>query len=375
MSIYLGKDDSNNNIMHITNGVTSVNDLKSGVLTNTVFHSGLPLSSYKLIAVSPGRYYPYKEFASWKAQFAYSLALSWYSYYDTFSGRRPCLGVQVYSIGTSDYSYLINSVNTKPNRVLLLDSNFKIVPGISLLNFTSITQDKYGIDTHMTKSTAYTLGILQYQYQSWLNAVYYILVIEDNFYPALSGSISINNRGFYIGSTDAFSGRNLVTTSPVNSSIQVTNNLYLSTLSNTASVGLQLITSPNVKLIIGDSVLFDSSINSYLPFKPNTITSITKGITFAISTSTVLLYSIKPTESYCAIKLHYWMGPTYTVVPKGSNTRVLLAADWNYTPSGAVRLDFMYAYSTNDGIYIESIRNGGSAGTDITNYTFEVEAF
>ena len=45
MSLYLGKGNSNNNILHITKGVTPTSAMKSGVLDNTVFHSDLPYLS------------------------------------------------------------------------------------------------------------------------------------------------------------------------------------------------------------------------------------------------------------------------------------------------------------------------------------------
>ena len=42
MSFYTGKDNSNNAILHITNGVTPKSAMKAGVLANSVFHSSLP---------------------------------------------------------------------------------------------------------------------------------------------------------------------------------------------------------------------------------------------------------------------------------------------------------------------------------------------
>lgn len=46
MSFYLGKDSSNNSILHITKGYASQHQLQSGLLPNTVFHSDLPYVSY-----------------------------------------------------------------------------------------------------------------------------------------------------------------------------------------------------------------------------------------------------------------------------------------------------------------------------------------
>ena len=62
MSFYTGKDNSNNAIMHITNGVTPKSAMKAGVLANSVFHSSLPyleIKEYTPISVTymPKRYY------------------------------------------------------------------------------------------------------------------------------------------------------------------------------------------------------------------------------------------------------------------------------------------------------------------------------
>ena len=54
MSFYTGKDNSNNAILHITNGVTPQASMKSGVLANSIFHSSLPyleLEVHKMIRV------------------------------------------------------------------------------------------------------------------------------------------------------------------------------------------------------------------------------------------------------------------------------------------------------------------------------------
>ena len=41
MSLLVGKDDSNNSVLHITRGVSTLSSLKSGENTNTVFHSNM----------------------------------------------------------------------------------------------------------------------------------------------------------------------------------------------------------------------------------------------------------------------------------------------------------------------------------------------
>ena len=48
MSLFIGKDDINIPTIHITNGVDSIEALKSGPRQNTVFHSDLEYLSYKI---------------------------------------------------------------------------------------------------------------------------------------------------------------------------------------------------------------------------------------------------------------------------------------------------------------------------------------
>lgn len=48
MSLYLGKDNANNNILHITKGTSSEATMRSGIQSNTVFHSTLPFISVNL---------------------------------------------------------------------------------------------------------------------------------------------------------------------------------------------------------------------------------------------------------------------------------------------------------------------------------------
>lgn len=49
MSLYAGKDGSGTGILHLTKGQTDLASMKSGVLSNTVFHSELPYASWEKI--------------------------------------------------------------------------------------------------------------------------------------------------------------------------------------------------------------------------------------------------------------------------------------------------------------------------------------
>lgn len=371
MSIYIGKDNTNSNIVHITKGANSEYDLKSGVLDNTVFHSKLALSSYRVVPISPVTYYAYWQIQGYTRGFYWAPVNSW------FFGEVPGIGVRSYSIGGADYSYLLNAVNTKSNRIILLDANYKIVSGLSLTNFTSIKKytSTYGLETTDVRSTGYTLGMIQFQHQPSLPYVYYILVIEDSYYPALIGNTYIDRTGFYINSTDIFSNRNLITTLPTGNSIQVSNELYLSTLPATSGVGLQLVTDPSVQIKVGGFTLFDSAVNSYLPFKPNKMVTFSTSVTFSINNTTMLLYTMKPTDSFCIVGFHHAGSIRYAVLTRSSTAQSLIYISWYTTNNDSVRVDFMYAYSSNGNIYLSTVRAGGSAGTSVYSLTFTIESF
>lgn len=52
MSFYLGNDSNGNGVMHMTNSNTSVSLLKSGILSNTIFHSSLRYLTYRIYNAS-----------------------------------------------------------------------------------------------------------------------------------------------------------------------------------------------------------------------------------------------------------------------------------------------------------------------------------
>lgn len=53
MSLYTGKDYSGTSVLHLTQGVTDIGSMKSGILSNTVFHSELPYASWEKIDCTP----------------------------------------------------------------------------------------------------------------------------------------------------------------------------------------------------------------------------------------------------------------------------------------------------------------------------------
>lgn len=53
MSLFIGKDNSNNSILHLTQGATILTDMKNGVLSNTVFHSNLTYATWSRHTLTP----------------------------------------------------------------------------------------------------------------------------------------------------------------------------------------------------------------------------------------------------------------------------------------------------------------------------------
>lgn len=53
MSLYVGKDSSGTAVLHLTKGATDLATIKSGVLSNTVFHSELPYATWTQVPCSP----------------------------------------------------------------------------------------------------------------------------------------------------------------------------------------------------------------------------------------------------------------------------------------------------------------------------------
>lgn len=53
MSLFIGKDNNNNSILHLTRGATALADIKNGVLSNTVFHSSLTYATWSRHTLTP----------------------------------------------------------------------------------------------------------------------------------------------------------------------------------------------------------------------------------------------------------------------------------------------------------------------------------
>lgn len=380
MSIYIGKDVNGNNLVHITQGQASEALLKSSPINSTVFHSRQALSSYRLIPVTAGSFVPYYSIYGSASGFNYALLSTWF-----IGGNDPneytnipAVGWRHYTINATDYAYLVTHVTSKPNRVVFLDSNYKILAGIGIGNLISIVRNtQYGWLWSTTPSTSYGLGVVSFQFAD-APIVSYILVIDDSFYQPLTGTISIDNTGFYVGNTNIFTDRKLVTTVPSSSSIKVTEELYLTTVP-AAGTGFELVTSPNISIKVGGAELFNSTKSSFMPFKPNTISTIVKTLPYSISYIDTLIYTMDSTESFCIVGITidylYRQTTNYALTTKTNSSITLLCIREYTTKTGQRRMDFTYLYSVNGSVYIRTRRAGGGSESKNYNFTLSIEAF
>lgn len=380
MSIYIGKDVNGNNLVHITQGQASEALLKSSPINSTVFHSRQALSSYRLIPVRAGPFVPYYSIYGRASGFNYALLSTWFiggndsNWYTNI----PAVGWHPYTINATDYAYLVTHVTNKPNRVVFLDSNYKIITGIGIGNLISIVRNtQYGWYWSTTPSTSYGLGVVSFQFAD-APIVSYILVIDDSFYQPLTGTISIDNTGFYVGSTNIFTDRKLVTTVPSSSSIMVTEELYLTTVP-AAGTGFELVTSPNISIKVGGTELFNSSSSSFMPFKPDSTNTLIKSLLYSTSYVDTLVYTMSSTESFCivgaTIDYLYRQTTNYALTTKTNSSTTLLGIKEYTTSSGELRMDFTYLYTSNGKVYIRTYRAGGGSKATSYNVTLSIEAF
>ena len=384
MSIFIGKSSSGTNVVHITKGVTTENLMKTdNILPNTVFSTTQALASYRLIPLTYQLYRSYNQINGWDSGFLYTMVNTWFSGgYDADYNRYsfvPVTGIRKYSMPASDYSYLISSMSTRPNRYLFLGNDYSVLGNVGLANMISLTEytSTYGQRFSCVPSTSYGFGIVNFQFNP-SPQVYYILIIEDDFYPSLNGQITINNTGLYIGSTNIFEGRKLVSSVYNPSSIKVTDELCLVDIPLTGA-GFELVTDSNISIKVGGIELFNSGVNSFLPFKPNTTRSITLSVPYSISTVDTLLYTMSDNESFCIVGMtidyFYRTTTAYAFATRGNSNVITLGIRPYEMSGGYLRMDFTYVYTNNGNVYIRTDRAGGGAPTSYYSYTFSVEAF
>lgn len=386
MSFYLGKDSSSGSLLHITKGVTDKATIKTGaVLSTTVYNSKLPLSGYRLIPVATSGYITYPSIEGYISGFYYCMVATWFlgprDYIKLTRISVPVTGIMRYYMSSSDYAYFISAVNSKPGKIMFLGSDYKLLPNVSLSNCVSLGNytSSYGQALSVVPSTSLGLGLVDFQH-SVTPIVSYILVVEDSLYPALEGSVTVNNSGIFIGGTNALASKNIISTvDNFNSnSKKVAEGIYL----NSTPVGIKgsfsLTSAGYTEIKQGGIILFDSRVNSYNPFKPHHIYNISKSVAFTGGTADTLLYTFSSTDMFCIVSVTLDYGDRYTspyvIVSRNSATPILLYTYPRFS-TNVLGVHFAYIISYGDKVYIRSINRGPGATNGSLTWTYKIDVY
>lgn len=383
MSFYLGKDSSSGSLLHITKGVTDEETIKTGdVLPTTVYNSKLPLSGYRLIPVATNGYITYPSIEGYIRGFNYCMVSTWFlgprAYIKLTRISVPVTGIMTYSMSYSDYDYFISAVNSKPGKIMFLGSDYKLLPNVSLSNCVSLGKytSSYGQELSVTPSTSLGLGLVDFQH-SVTPIVSYILVVEDSLYPALVGSIAVNNSGIFIGGTNALASKNIISAVGGFDSKKVAEGIYLNSTPEGREGSFSLTSAGYTEIKQGGIILFDSRVNSYLPFKPHRISNISKSVAFTGGADT-LLYTFSSTDAFCIVSVTLDYGDRYTspygIVSRNSATPILLYTYPRFSKN-VLGVYFAYIISYGDKVYIRSVNRGPGATNGSLTWTYKIDVY
>lgn len=269
MSMFIGKDSSNNSTLHITKNTHTLLDLKSGILPDTIFHSSMPYFTYTLYPVTRTKYLP-----NMGNYYLFPINNTQYTNCVAFEVASDCLDA-------INNSYIRSSEKS----FMLIDSNNQIST-ISPGNYGFVK--RYAIDS-IGNANSYVSN-RPYPNDNYMRMVIwgtssidlkYIAIIEKVDSLSTSGEIRINpsTKTFLVGDTDLYNLRFLnISSSPTASSfLQVSDNIALvDTALTTSNIGLNL-KSNNNSIIIGDNVVFSENTNLY---NVGNITEIVKNIPY-----------------------------------------------------------------------------------------------
>lgn len=269
MSIYLGRDNDNKGIIHITKNENSVADLKSGILSDTIFHNNMPYFTYTLYPVTRTKSLP-----NMGNYYLFPINKSQYTNCVGFDVADSCLdGINESYIRTSEKSFM------------LIDSNNNIST-ISPGNYGFVK--RYPLD-NIGNANSYVSN-RPYPYANYMRMVIwgtssidlkYIAIIERQNNLSSNGEILIkpSAKQFLVGNTDLYNLRFLnISSTPASSSfLQVSDNIALvDTSLSSDNIGLQLKSGQN-SILMGSNKLFSEDTNLY---NVANITEITKSIPY-----------------------------------------------------------------------------------------------
>ena len=251
MSLYLGKDNANNNILHLTKGTNSEAAMRSGVQSNTVFHSTLPFISVALSNIGTltymGSEYSYNNNRIRITGDGYLYLLSIPSelltYFRTENKPEP-FAFLTFNI----FSY--DNINS---RVRVLSPPSGISPSSSRQYFYTNSSGHISLREN---ATHLLIGSSK--------PIYNVFVIRLATLPSLSGPINISSQVFTIGSYDLRNYR-FLGPEDTNNYDPVINMPGFSRriINSTGHVGNQvsIISSPNHEIHFGGNRVFSTGVS------------------------------------------------------------------------------------------------------------------
>ena len=252
MSLYLGKDNANNNILHLTKGTNSEAAMRSGIQSNTVFHSTLPFISVDLYNIGTLTYMGSEYFynnnrirITGDGGYLYLLSIpsELLTYFRTNEKPEPFafLTFNVFSYDHID------------SRVRFLTPHSGISPSCSRQYFYT---NSSGHISPRENATHILIGSSK--------PIYNVFVIRLVTLPSLSGPIYISSQVFTIGSYDL---RNYKFLGPedTNNNDPVLNMPGFSKriINSTGHVGnhVSIVSSPNHEIYFGGNRVFSTGVS------------------------------------------------------------------------------------------------------------------
>lgn len=255
MSLYIGKDDVGNSMMHITKGVNTVNEMKNGILSNTVFHSDLPYLTYTSYdAISYTDYY--------KA-----------GYYDVTSVQFPSEAISDIISGNKLYLVVVNGevLNTSDFYTAEIPVGSNIPVGVSIGtwyasdSYIASSEQIYYSDYSYAPSYGYNYKKIQGAGKRNVKLVVINVNIDGGWIlPSFTGNdIFISSSGIIIKGVDILNYRYL---SPLilNSTDSVLSNgiTTFQLINEVGGSSLTLSTYEDITIKIDNKVIFSTSTSA-----------------------------------------------------------------------------------------------------------------
>ena len=318
MSLYLGKDNKNKNILHLTNGVNSENSMKSGKQPNTFFLTSeanfyFTVDRFPITPRTSSYSYSLQGTAGGNTLGWFPLVVS-YPYTGSVSNKYTFTS----NLSTSD-SLTISNSKLSGDVVFFIDSYGKVISEVSVTNTVfspagtnPSTGNPYN---YVYTSTNNTLGFCVTasgvsEAISLLNRVKEVVVLKTKYREALEGPIKVTNKDITIGGTSIFKDMNIgvFTTSPIStlpSSLnQILPGLIVSDSSKVDSIKLSSNHTDSFIEVDGVKVFSKDTIYSNIGGSPiHTISSIQVSYnTFRSNQSILNLGSIVGASKHVVVK-------------------------------------------------------------------------